>query len=184
MGRSALTGTKALLDVDAHLAGISAGLAIVCARRLGNRDDALDATQETIARLLVCVREGRIICSSELAPVAYGIVRHVISDVLRARARSGEGDAAEAAAAVPNALEALVREEERRAVAGALDRLSPGDRDLLRRCFVDGEAIGRIAQELGEPAERVRKRKARALQRLGAALSRSKDWVTKGALAR
>jgi DNA-directed RNA polymerase specialized sigma24 family protein len=35
---------------------------------------------------------------------------------------------------------------------------------------VDGERIGHIAQVLGEPAERLRKRKSRALQRLAAIL--------------
>jgi RNA polymerase sigma factor (sigma-70 family) len=187
-GEGALTGTKALLDVDAYLPGIVAGLEIITARRLGNRDDALDATQETIARLLACVRDGRITCSDELAPVAYGIARHVVADVLRARARDG-GEANETMSSAPNVLDAMVHEEDRAAVAHALQRLSAADYGLLRRCFVDGEAIGRIARELGEPAERLRKRKSRALQRLATLLrngGRRSDeaQVTKPAVAR
>jgi RNA polymerase sigma factor (sigma-70 family) len=152
-----------------HLAGIGEGVEIVAARRLGCLEDARDAAQETVARLLERVRAGAVKTAAELAPIAYGIARHVIADVLRARAHT-HAELAEHPAHQPDALDVLVQDEERAGVADALERLTPRDRDLLRRCFVDGERVERISAQLGEPAERIRKRKSRALQRLAAIL--------------
>lgn len=159
----------ARLDLEAHLAELGAGLEIVALRRLGDADDARDAVQETLTRLLARVREGRVTDRHELGLVAYGIVRHVITDVLRARARRVAIDAVELSSPA-NALQSLLSAEESAALRACLATLDPSDRDLLTRCFVDGERIGRIAESLGEPAERVRKRKSRALARLAEAV--------------
>ena len=43
---------------------------------------------------------------------------------------------------------------------------APGDRDLLHMAFFDGATSEELAQRLHEPAARIRKRKARALERL------------------
>jgi len=148
-----------------QLRTIAAGLEIVAAKRLGNRDDALEATQETIARLLVRVRESKVASLGELAPIAYGIARHVIIDIQRRRTREHH-QLVDAPSNSQHPLDALVHEEECERVRVALRGLSPSDRTLLRRCFLHGESIGKIAESLGEPADRMRKRKSRALQRL------------------
>jgi len=167
-----LTGTRTLPNLDVRIGEIVDGLEIVAMRRLGDRDDAHDAVQETVARLLERVRAGAIATEEEIAPVAWGIVRHVIADILRARQRRTEGRD-DVPSGAPGPLDALVSADEAMKVRVALAQLSADDRTLLCRCFVDGERIGRIAAELGEPAERLRKRKSRALQRLAAIITQS-----------
>lgn len=164
-----MTGLQGVRNLDAVIGQLSAGLEIVAIRRLGNPDDARDAVQETIARLLERIRAGTIASDDEVVPIAWGIAKHVIADALRARSRETEVDG-EVALSAPDALERLVTSEQRAAVAAGLAQLTPSDRELLKRCFVDGERIGAIAAQLGEPAERVRKRKSRALARLAAVL--------------
>jgi RNA polymerase sigma factor (sigma-70 family) len=164
-----VTGVHVVPNLESRIAELAAGLEIVALRRLGNRDDARDAAQETIARLLARVRSGRLTCEGELAPIAWGIARHVITDMLRERGR-GEVGLTDVSADAPGPLDRLATEEDIRLVRSALSQLQPADRSLLHRCFVDGEKIGKIASALGEPAERLRKRKSRALQRLAAAL--------------
>ena len=158
-----------LPSLPATIAGLIDGLEIVATRRLGNRDDARDAAQEVIARLLERANAGAIASDAEIAPIAWGIARHVIADVQRERARRVE-ELGEIAHRGPDPLEALVREAERESVRAAMQRLPAGDQKLLHRCFVDGERVGRIAEDLGEPPERVRKRKSRALRRLASIL--------------
>jgi RNA polymerase sigma factor (sigma-70 family) len=164
-----VTDVRVFHDLQAVLSGLSEGVEIAATRRLGNRDDARDAAQETIARLMERVNSGGVRTPEELAPIAWGIARHVIADVLRERGRRIES-LAEHASAAPGPLESLVTAEEADRVRRGLDLLTPEDRALLQRCFVDNERIGRIAESLGEPAERLRKRKSRALRRLAALL--------------
>lgn len=156
-------------DLEAYLAELGAGLEVVALRRLGDPDDARDAVQETLARLLARVREGRVSDRHELGLVGYGIVRHVIADLLRARGRRVAIESLELASPA-SALQSLLSAEENAALRACLATLAPADRDLLTRCYVDGERIGRIAELLGEPPERVRKRKSRALARLADAV--------------
>jgi DNA-directed RNA polymerase specialized sigma24 family protein len=65
-----------------------------------------------------------------------------------------------------NALDALVRAEDLAAMRRALAELPNADVDLLKRCFVAGESVATIARSTGDPADRVRKRKSRAIARL------------------
>lgn len=164
-----MTAVRALPDLQSRIVELSAGLEIVAVRRLGNSDDARDAVQETIARLLERLHDGRFASESEIAPVAWGIARHVIADILRERGRTPEL-LQEAPCTSPGPLDQLVTADDVRLVRTALEQLAPADRSLLHRCFVDGEKIGLVAAALGEPAERLRKRKSRALQRLASAL--------------
>jgi RNA polymerase sigma factor (sigma-70 family) len=160
-----VTDVRVFQDLQAVLAGLSEGVEIAATRRLGNRDDARDVAQETIARLMERVNCGGVRTPEELAPIAWGIARHVIADMLRERGRRIES-LVEHESPAPGPLESLVTAEEAARVRRGLDRLTPEDRALLQRCFVDNERIGRIAESLGEPPERLRKRKSRALQRL------------------
>ena len=147
---------------------LAGGLEIVAIRALGNSDDARDAVQETLARALDALRDNRIPADVPIEAFVYGIARHVIIDVHRRRVRDRGAveDTGTLPAPGPSALEALVRAEEREMVSRALASLPNADRQLLEWCFVDGERVSAIAARLGEPAERVRKRKSRALERL------------------
>ena len=151
------------------------GLLLVAARALGDMDDARDAVQETMARALEALRGNRVPAGVALEAFVYGIARHVITDVhrRRARERGTAGDVGALSAPGPSALDALAIAEERDAVARALRALPVADRNLLEQCFVRGERGAAIAARLGEPAERIRKRKSRALARLRDELRRA-----------
>jgi RNA polymerase sigma factor (sigma-70 family) len=164
-----VTGVRAIHDLQTVLAGLADGLEIAATRRLGNRDDARDAAQETISRLMERVNGRGVRTPEELGPIAWGIARHVIADMLRERGRKIES-LVEHPCAAPGPLDALVSAEDADRVRRALDRLSVEDRSVLQRCFVNNERIGQIAEALGEPPERLRKRKSRALQRLACLL--------------
>src|SRR2546425_1024452 len=75
----------------------------------------------------------------------------------------------ESPAVEADALNALVSAAERARVRAALSELRPDDRELLRLCYFEGLTPTELAARLGEPAERIRKRKSRALERLRAA---------------
>jgi RNA polymerase sigma-70 factor (ECF subfamily) len=153
---------------EVDLARYSEGIEIIATRALGNREDARDVVQETLARAWAVIRSGQARRYASLGALVYGIARHVIVDAQRARSRTlSLGDAPlNVPAAVPGALDQLVRDEEVQRVRNALTRLSKNEQEILRRCYVDGVRLNEIARELGLPADRIRKRKSRALDRL------------------
>lgn len=154
---------------------LAGGLEIVAIRALGNSDDARDAVQETLARALDALRDNRVPADVPVEAFVYGIARHVITDVhrRRVRERGAVEDPGTLPAPGPSALEALMHAEERETVARALAGLSAADRALLECCFVHGERVAAIAARMGEPADRIRKRKSRALERMREVLCRS-----------
>lgn len=148
---------------------VAAGLRIMALRSLGDCDEIDDVVQETLARALEAQRHGRIPRHTSVAAYVHGIARHVIADCLRARMRSravGSLDHEVLRENGSSPLDALVSDEEARIVRRALGQLSQRERDLLDRVFVRGERIADLASRMGEPAERLRKRKSRALERL------------------
>jgi RNA polymerase sigma-70 factor (ECF subfamily) len=163
---------------------IAGGLEIVAVRALGNADEARDAVQETLVRALAAIRNDRIPPGVPLEAFIYGIARHVIADVHRRRARDGTPtiDPGTLHAPDPSPLEALIQHEEREIVARGLAALPAADRELLERCFVRGERVAAIAAQLGEPADRIRKRKSRAMERLREGLRGSGSGHETGSL--
>jgi RNA polymerase sigma factor (sigma-70 family) len=158
-----------LVDPATELGELANGLLIVAQRRLGSRVAAEEAAQETLARALESIVRHGVRPEFPIAQLAYGILRHVVADMQRADKRFESLDTTMPLAA-PSPLEIIVGAEERRGVAAALEQLSADDQALLRRCYVDGRRIVDIAEETGEPADRLRKRKSRALERLGTLL--------------
>ena len=145
------------------------GLRVIATCALGNADAADEAVQETLARAVTALSNGQLTDPAKLGAFVAGIARHVIADALRARRRviSLENvSPADHPASDGDALGALVTATERSRVRTALAALPQDDRELLRLCYFDGLTPGEIAARLGEPAERVRKRKSRALERL------------------
>jgi RNA polymerase sigma factor (sigma-70 family) len=148
---------------------LTRGLTLIALRALGTSDDAQEAVQEILARAMEAIRIGRVPTDVPLPAFVHGIARHVLADVVRRRRKEGQHlDTAltPLAASQPSPLECLIRQEERDQVNWALSRLSIEERRLLTHCFVEGESIQRIAARSGLPAERLRKRKSRALKRL------------------
>jgi RNA polymerase sigma-70 factor (ECF subfamily) len=159
------------LKLREELIAMIPSLEIIVARALGPGDDARDAAQEVLTRALAAIDQDRPIRES-LAAFVHGIAAHVIADVRAARARLPvtEVDADQLSVEDAGPLDRMIDDQERGAMDGALARLDPDDRELLRRCYVAGETVAAIAADLGEPASRVRKRKSRALQQLRALL--------------
>jgi len=145
------------------------GLHLMAVRRLGSADAAEEAVQETLSRGVVALANGLPAAADRLAAFVTGIARHVIVDILCARGRLLPSEAVaeqQPAQAPPDALDRLVTAEERTRVRAALSGLAAADRELLRLCYFEGLTPSELAARLGEPAERVRKRKSRALERL------------------
>jgi RNA polymerase sigma-70 factor (ECF subfamily) len=145
------------------------GLELLALRTLGSLDASREAVQETLARAVVALANGQPSDPTKLAAFVAGIARHVIVDMVRAARRviplevlpAGDHPASNA-----DALTALVSAAERARVRHALALLSPRDQELLRLCYFEGLSPAEIAARLRQPAERVRKRKSRALERL------------------
>jgi RNA polymerase sigma-70 factor (ECF subfamily) len=142
-------------------------------RALGDPDAAEEAVQETMVRALDALRDGRLSDPEKLGAFVRGIARHVIADTHRARRRSAPLQAVperELGTSSDDPLTTLITAEEHHRVRLALTQLSAGDRQILHLSFFEGLTPAAIAERLGEPALRVRKRKSRALDRLRRAL--------------
>lgn len=149
---------------------LRAGLRLVALRRTRDEDAADEAAQEVLARTVALLREREITDKNEVARIAHGIARHVLADENRKWARFRKFLSVQDAAGPPrgaiDALAKLISQEERERLRRAWDKLSPGEREILRRTFFDQAAPGALARELHEPPERTRKRKSRALAHL------------------
>ncbi len=151
------------------------GLQIMALRALGDPDAAEEAVQETLVRALDALRDGRIGNPDKLGAFVRGIARHVIADAHRARQRSARQQPlsdTSPAGGDADPLTALINAEERDHVRSALTQLSAGDREILHLSFFEGLTPVEIAERLGEPPLRIRKRKSRALNRVRRALLR------------
>ncbi len=156
---------------------LAKGVRLIAMRALGDAEAAGEVVQETIARTVQALAEGRVRDHGALGGFVRAVARHVVTDELRRYSRvvplstaiHPEADGL-AAADDRNPLDALVRDEEAAAVRAALGTLSPRDRRVIRLSFVDGLTPAAVAERLREPRARVRKRKSRALERLREAL--------------
>jgi len=153
----------------ANLDCLRAGLRILALRALGNLDAAEEAVQETLVRAVDALRNERLVDPTKLAAYVAGIARHVCSHMRRDEkhivsldvlpVESGIGAAADP-------LEALISAAETARLRAAFGSLSGTDQHVLRLCFYENQSPAEVATALREPAERVRKRKSRALERL------------------
>ncbi|NJD08890.1 MAG: sigma-70 family RNA polymerase sigma factor [Gemmatimonadetes bacterium] len=156
---------------DVALSTLRDGLVIIAMRRLRREDLAQEAAQETLARVLAALQEGRLTGAAQLGPYAYGVLRHVIIDMQRGEARTQPwAPLMDVTSSATDALEQLVARETSTGVRRALQALSTADRLLLQRCFMQGLRVSEIARRTGEPEGRLRQRKLRALARLRALL--------------
>ena len=145
------------------------GVRLLALHELGDAELADEVAQETLARLVQAIREGRLREASMVGAFARGVARHVVADVIRLRRRHVEIDAVGShptLASQDDALAALVSADQTSRVRQALRELTDADRDLIRLIYFDGLTSEAVAARLGEPAARVRKRKERALERL------------------
>lgn len=137
-------------------------------------DLAEEAAQEALARAVTALAGGRLVDPVKLPAYVAAIARHVCAHVIRDRKPTLplEGEAAVDPARHPqlqsrdDPLQALISADEIEKLRTALHALPADDQRLLRMSFHEDRSPAEIAASLGEPAERVRKRKSRALERL------------------
>jgi len=145
------------------------GLRLIALRSLSDVEAAEEVIQETLARGLGALEDGRLNDPAKLAAYFRGICHHVIVDTIRTRQRTTSLDALpERTHGNPSsdALHTLISKEQKERVIRALRELSPTSRECLRLSFYEGLKPAEVAARLGEPGPRIRKRRSRALQRL------------------
>jgi RNA polymerase sigma-70 factor (ECF subfamily) len=145
---------------------------LFAARRLGDAAAAEDVAQETLRRVVIAMRAGRIDRLESLPGFVFQTASHVCLHRRRSAGREARALARLRDESVdepdgPDALAALVGDERRAAVRAALDRLSPGDRELLLLLFYERLETAEVARRCGTTPAALRVRKHRALQRLG-----------------
>lgn len=148
------------------------GVRFLALRSLGDPELADEVAQDTLARALAALRDGaRGDPPRNLKAYVLGIARNVIASTITDRGRKlALRDAYGRLREPPDGpLKRLVDEEQAARVRAALRHLSLTDRELLRLAYYDGLKSREIAERLGEPGDRIRKRKSRAVARLRAA---------------
>ena len=155
----------------AALAQLLPGLEFVARRALGDRDDARDAAQETMLRVIALLRGKGLPAGYTLDKFAFGVLRHVILDAHSSRKKKFSLPRL-LPTSEPTALDQLITGERFGELDRALARLDRADRELIERCYWRDQTVAQIARATGERADRIRKRKSRALERLRALLRR------------
>jgi RNA polymerase sigma factor (sigma-70 family) len=153
----------------ADLETLRGGLRILCLRALGDAEAAEEAVQETLARAVEALRGGRLADRAKLAAYVAGIARHVCSHTRRDEKRTVSLDAlpnGSGPVVVVDPLDSLITAADADRLRAVFTSLSDADRRLLRLCYYEDRTPAEAAAVLGEPPERVRKRKERALERL------------------
>jgi RNA polymerase sigma-70 factor (ECF subfamily) len=140
-------------------------------RRLGVLADAEDAAQETLRRVLVALREGRVLDLDALPAYVFETARHLCAHHARhhqrtERAHASLGEITAASAPAYDPLSVLISAERQQAVRDALTTLPSADRELLRLTYVEGLSAERIAERLGLTAVNVRVRRHRVQKEL------------------
>lgn len=150
---------------------LRSGVHLMALHRLGDADAAEEVVQESLARVLSALHDASTggPAVQNLGAFVHGIARHVISDALRRQRRQVTSDTLTNApdpGILDDALSRAVSAEEHALVRHALARLSESDRRIIQLSFYEGLTPGQVAARTGEPPERIRKRKSRALERL------------------
>jgi RNA polymerase sigma-70 factor (ECF subfamily) len=132
--------------------------------RLGDVDDARDAVSETMARAVgqLARFQGD---EAGFTPWLFGILRHVVADVHRSRARAHKHARPEVVE-VPDAAEALLLQADHALVREAFGRLGPAEQELLALRVVGGLSSQEAAAALGCTPGSVRMAQMRALTKL------------------
>ncbi len=117
--------------------------------------------------------------------LARNRAHHALRTRVRRRRRISEGHADELLAAAadprPSAVEELVAEEERAALAAAVDALPAGTREVVVLFYREGRSARQVADLLGMSEDAVKQRLSRARSRLRATLVRHLEETAPGA---
>ena len=145
-------------------------LRFFAARRLFDREGAEDVAQEVLRRVLEALRAGRIQNPVALPAFLFQTARNVCMQQARSEGRrskafvrlraGGEEDPEH------DPLTDLITAERREVIREALERLGPGDREILKLSYAEALGAEEIAARLQLTAGAVRVRRHRALNRL------------------
>jgi len=144
-------------------------LRVFALRRLREVAAAEDAAQETLRRVLVALREGRVLDLQALPAYVFETARHVCAHHVRRERRSERVHATSheirsSSTSHEDPLTALISSERARELRAVLAQLAPQDRELLRLTYVEGLSAELIAARLALTPGNVRVRRHR-LQR-------------------
>lgn len=151
-------------------------LRIFATRRLGDAAAGEDAAQETLRRVFIALREGRVRDLQALPAYIFEVARHVCFHHVRASRRVAHiqvplSDVETVPATEHDPLATLISAERVQLVRTALGVLSEEDRELLRLTYVEGLTAEQIGERLGLSAGNVRVRRHRAKQLLKASVT-------------
>ncbi|MBN0039032.1 sigma-70 family RNA polymerase sigma factor [Cellulosimicrobium cellulans] len=157
-----------VLDLPSAYARWAPLVRAVVARRLGDPADADDATQ--LVFLAAWRSRDRFDPARGDVPAwLLGIAHHVAADVLRARAREARRREAAArcrvATAVPDPADDVATRVD---LDGALRRLAPERRRVVRLVYAQGRTHAQVAAETGLPLGTVKSHARRGLAQLRA----------------
>lgn len=144
---------------------------VLAARRLHDPTAAQDVAQETMRRVVVAMRAGRVQNPAALPAFVFQTASHICLHSFRSKDREeraltrlgADGDGSDDA---PDALVTLISTEDRVAVRAALERLSEPERALLTMLYFDGRETASVAESLHVTPGALRVRKHRALAHL------------------
>jgi RNA polymerase sigma-70 factor (ECF subfamily) len=140
-------------------------------RRTGDRVAAEDVAQETLRRVLVALREGRVQNLVALPSFVFQTALHVCQQHGRSAGREGRallrlhGTTGDPQGDDP--LHQLIGEERRAEVRRALETMDRADQDLIRMLYYEQLDTAEAARRLGITTGALRVRKHRVLERLG-----------------
>jgi RNA polymerase sigma-70 factor (ECF subfamily) len=165
-----------LAPAEVELAGrFRERIRLFAARRLGDVTGAEDLAQEVLRLVTEALRAGRVANLAALPGYVFRTAQHLCLQRLRATGRENRalgrlGGQPGPDAAAQDPLVALIGEERRVAVRGAIRGLAPDDRRLLTLLYYDELGTAAAAARFGITVEALRVRKHRALRRLAARL--------------
>jgi RNA polymerase sigma-70 factor, ECF subfamily len=136
-------------------------------RRLGGADLARDAVSETMVRAVSAINSYTR-DDDGFTPWLFGICRHVVADIHRARYREAPEPLSDPGQESAGPLDALLENEERAAVRAAFERLDADERELLELRVIAGLSSAEVAALLRKRPGAVRMAQMRALSRLRA----------------
>jgi RNA polymerase sigma-70 factor (ECF subfamily) len=153
---------------------------LMCVARTRDPEASRDLAQEVLLAALIALRQDRLHDSEKLSSFVLGIARNLINNFQRhQRQNPAPEPLRENIARV--AMEQDIENGERlRRLRNALERIPPGEREVLLLTFVDGCKPAEIAAQLGVTSEVVRTRKLRALRKLMEVLKKMSRGAASG----
>jgi RNA polymerase sigma-70 factor (ECF subfamily) len=160
---------------EAHFYKYFGDLVLIKARtRLSSaKETSEDVRQETLLRVLVAIRQGRVEHPERIGAFVNTVCNNVILEILRRRQNLSQFAETTDVASGETSTEIKLMEVERRLmVRRALEELDPKDQQLLRRIVLEEDDKDKVCNEFQVSREYLRVLLHRATHRLKAALKK------------